>query len=57
MAGVPRFQDSLREHMRAEKALYAEIAEKKELSDELTERLHAEVKRVAHGFSGGAGEA
>src|ERR687888_269522 len=32
---VPRFQDELREQLRAEKSLYAEIAEKKELTDEL----------------------
>jgi F-type H+-transporting ATPase subunit alpha len=48
---VPRFQDELREHMRTEKTIYAEIREKKELTDELTERLHAEIKRFANTFN------
>jgi F-type H+-transporting ATPase subunit alpha len=52
---VPRFQDELREHMRTEKTIYAEIREKKELTDELTERLHAEIKRFANTFNVEAG--
>src|SRR5213082_2119383 len=40
---VPRFQDELREHMKAEGSLYREIGEQKQLSDELTERLRAEL--------------
>jgi F-type H+-transporting ATPase subunit alpha len=52
---VPRFQDELREHMRAEKAIYAEIREEKELTDELTARLHAEIKRFANTFNVEAG--
>jgi F-type H+-transporting ATPase subunit alpha len=51
VADVPRFQDSLREHMRTEGSLYAEVREQKELSDELTERLHAELKKLANAFA------
>ena len=53
---VPRFQDELREHLRAEKAIYAEIREKKELPDQLVERLHGELKKFAKGFSGGSSQ-
>ena len=37
--------------MRAEGSIYKEIVERKELTDELTERLHAEIKKFAHGFN------
>jgi F-type H+-transporting ATPase subunit alpha len=47
---VPRFHEELREHLRAEGSIYAEIREKKELSDELTEKLNAEIKKFADGF-------
>jgi len=47
---IPRFHEELREHLRAEGSIYAEIREKKELSDELTEKLNAEVKKFADGF-------
>jgi F-type H+-transporting ATPase subunit alpha len=47
---VPRFHEEVRERLRSEKAIYAEIREKKELSDELTEKLNAELKKVADGF-------
>src|SRR5262249_18032990 len=50
-AEVPRFQDELREHLKAEKSIYAEIQEKREPSEELTEKLHAEIKKFAHGFN------
>jgi F-type H+-transporting ATPase subunit alpha len=48
---VPRFQDELREHLRADKTIYAEIREQKELSDELQERLHAEIKKFVGQFA------
>jgi F-type H+-transporting ATPase subunit alpha len=48
---VPRFQDELREHMRTEKTILDAIREQKELSDELQEKLHAELKRFAGMFS------
>ena len=43
---VPRFQDELREHMRTEKSILDAIREQKELSDELTEKLNAELEAV-----------
>jgi F-type H+-transporting ATPase subunit alpha len=48
---VPRFQDELREHMRTESKVLAAIREQKELSDELQEQLHAEVKKFAGMFN------
>ena len=39
VADVPRFQDELREHLRAEGSIYSEIRESGELSDELAEKL------------------
>jgi F-type H+-transporting ATPase subunit alpha len=54
---VPRFQDELRDTLRAEGAIYAEIAEKKELSDELEQKLHAELKRVLERFAPAVTEA
>ena len=48
---VPRFQDELREHMRTEESVLAAIREQKELSDELTEKLKAELERFAKMFN------
>ena len=48
---VPRFQDELREHMRTESSILAGIRDQKELSDELTEKLHAEIKKFAGMFN------
>jgi F-type H+-transporting ATPase subunit alpha len=48
---VPRFQDELREHMRTEKAILDAVRDQKELSDELQEKLHAELKRFAGMFN------
>jgi F-type H+-transporting ATPase subunit alpha len=48
---VPRFQDELREHMRTESSILAGIRDDKELSDELVEKLHAELKRYAGMFN------
>jgi F-type H+-transporting ATPase subunit alpha len=48
---VPRFQDELREHMRTEGTILAAIREQKELSDELTEKLKAELERFAKMFN------
>src|SRR5580765_2175535 len=44
---VPRFQDELREHMRTEASILTAIRDQRELSDELTEKLNAELKRFA----------
>jgi F-type H+-transporting ATPase subunit alpha len=51
VADVARFQDELREHLRTEQSVYAEIREQKELSDELTERLSAELEKVLKSFA------
>jgi F-type H+-transporting ATPase subunit alpha len=51
VADVPRFQDDVREALRAEGSIYKEIREQKELSDELTEKLHAELKKAVNAFA------
>ncbi len=48
---VPRFQDELREHMRTEKSILGEIRDQKELSDDLTEKLNAELKKFVGMFN------
>ncbi len=48
---VQRFQDELREHLRTESSIYREIREKKELSDELQERLRGEVQKFKNTFA------
>jgi F-type H+/Na+-transporting ATPase subunit alpha len=48
---VPRFQDELREHLRAEGSIYAELREAGELPDELQERLHAAIKKFKERFA------
>jgi F-type H+/Na+-transporting ATPase subunit alpha len=48
---VERFQAELREHLRSEASIYAEIREKKELSDELQEKLGTEIKKVSDRFA------
>jgi F-type H+-transporting ATPase subunit alpha len=50
VADVPRFHDELRQHLQTEKSILAEIKDKKELSDELTAKLNAELKKFADGF-------
>jgi F-type H+-transporting ATPase subunit alpha len=47
---VPRFQEELREHLRAEGSILGEIAESGDLSDETTQKLDAEMKRVVQSF-------
>jgi F-type H+-transporting ATPase subunit alpha len=48
---VPRFQDELREYMRADKTILEEIREQKELTDDLTKRLDAELEKFKKGFN------
>jgi F-type H+-transporting ATPase subunit alpha len=48
---VQRFQEELREHLRTEGSIYAAIREQGELSDELEERLRAEIERFAQTFA------
>jgi F-type H+-transporting ATPase subunit alpha len=49
-AQVPRFQDELREHLRTEGTIYAEIRETGDLSDELEEKLRGELDRFKERF-------
>jgi F-type H+/Na+-transporting ATPase subunit alpha len=48
---VSRFQDELREHLRAEGTIYKEIGETGDLPDELAERLTKEIERFKERFS------
>ncbi len=48
---VQRFQDELREFLRAEAAIYKAIADTGDLSDELTEKLNAEREKFKKGFN------
>jgi F-type H+-transporting ATPase subunit alpha len=50
-AQVPRFQDELREHLRNEGSLYKEIGETGDLSDDLQERLTAEIQKLKERFN------
>jgi F-type H+-transporting ATPase subunit alpha len=47
---VPRFQEELREHLRAEGNVLEEIKQSGDLSDETTKKLDAEIKKVLQGF-------
>jgi F-type H+-transporting ATPase subunit alpha len=55
-ADVPRFQDELREHLRSEESLYAEIRDTKDLPDELADRLRGELDKFADLFGGSSSE-
>jgi len=48
---VPRFQDEVREHLRAEGTVYKEIRETGDLPDELAERLTKEIARFKERFA------
>jgi F-type H+-transporting ATPase subunit alpha len=50
-AQVPRFQDELREHLRSEGSIYEEIREKKDLPDDLAEKIDNAVKGFKGNFS------
>jgi F-type H+/Na+-transporting ATPase subunit alpha len=47
---VPRFQEELREHLRAEGTILEEIKESGDISDETAKKLDAEIKKVLQGF-------
>ena len=51
VAQVPRFQDELREHLRAEKSVLTEIRETGDLSDETAQKLEAELEKFKQGFN------
>jgi F-type H+-transporting ATPase subunit alpha len=48
---VPRFQDELREYLRAEESIYKQIRESGDLSDETSEKLNAEIEKVKSRFA------
>jgi F-type H+-transporting ATPase subunit alpha len=50
-AQVPRFQEELREHLRAEESILKEIRDGGDLPDELAERLRGEIEKFRKGFS------
>jgi F-type H+-transporting ATPase subunit alpha len=47
---VPRYLQEVRDHLKAEESVLAEIRESKELPDELAEKLDAELQRFAKSF-------
>ncbi len=51
VAQVPRFQEELREHLKAEKSILEEIRKTKDLSDELEKKLKAELEKFVKGFN------
>src|SRR5436189_920357 len=48
---VPRFQEELREFMRAEESVYKEIRETGDLGDELTERVNEQIAKFKGTFA------
>jgi F-type H+-transporting ATPase subunit alpha len=48
---IPRFQDEIREYLRTEGAVYNEIADSGDLSDDLAEKLSAEIEKFKQGFN------
>ncbi len=48
---VPRFHDELREHLRTEGSILEVIRSTGDLSDEVAEKLKAELERFRHGFN------
>jgi F-type H+-transporting ATPase subunit alpha len=48
---VPRFQDELREHLRAQDEIYNTIRETKDLGDEAEQTLRAEVEKFVNSFN------
>jgi F-type H+-transporting ATPase subunit alpha len=48
---VPRFQDELREYLRAESSVYDDIGEARDLPDELQETLRGQIEKFKETFS------
>jgi F-type H+-transporting ATPase subunit alpha len=50
-AQVPRFQEELREYLRADGTIYGEIRSSGDLSDEVVDRLTAHLEKFAQSFA------
>jgi F-type H+-transporting ATPase subunit alpha len=48
---VSRFQDELREHLRAEGEIYKQIRETGDLADELGQKLNGEIEKFKNAFN------
>jgi F-type H+-transporting ATPase subunit alpha len=48
---VSRFQEELREHLRAQGEIYKQVRETGDLSDEMSEALNAEIEKVKNRFA------
>jgi F-type H+-transporting ATPase subunit alpha len=48
---VSRFQDELREHLRAEGGIYKQIRDTGDLPDELGEKLNGEIEKFKNAFN------
>jgi F-type H+-transporting ATPase subunit alpha len=48
---ISRFQDELREHLRAQKDIYAQVRDQGDLSDDKAESLNAEIEKVKSRFA------
>jgi F-type H+-transporting ATPase subunit alpha len=48
---ISRFQEELREHLRADRSILQQIRDTGDLPDELAEKLDAELERFKHGFN------
>jgi F-type H+-transporting ATPase subunit alpha len=51
VSDVPRFQEELREFMRADESIYKEIRESGDLPDELAERLNGQIEKFKGTFA------
>ena len=51
MSQVSRFHDELREHLRTESSILEAIRSTGDLSDDVAEKLKAELERFTHGFN------
>ena len=51
MPQVPRFQDELREHLRAQESIYKTIRESGDLDEETEKQLRAELDKFANTFN------
>jgi F-type H+-transporting ATPase subunit alpha len=49
---VPRFQDELREHLRADGKIYKTIRESGDLADDVAEKLNGEIEKLKGRFAG-----